>query len=775
MNFRTVLHLLKTDWKRFKIPIVGMWVVLAISSSPWLLHDPASFDLPVITGASHSGDVESLGVREVASLPVPMHLISLLALALPALLSTGIGMHDQGWQVVSPIRLWQRLLAKTLALLLFVVLPQLVPGAVISMLNGFSSSFTISHAFSSGVMLLAIHGIFAVLGRCCYSFWSWSAAMVCLTGISFLLRSVLPEVFVFSGFPGLPSGNIGIAATPRNSVPMIGALLLLSWPVLSSDGIREGSEIQRGAGRSKLQQKLLIGVNSSGQNPRTFAGWVPDTRMRRGMHYFIGSEGPEAQEALLETLPAPLFDTADNNSHSFYFDTDPGGKIPSHIPVTGFVFRFRKVADLPLGQNVVTSTFDNITVAARFRSSGNDGPLAEISVKAPLYLTGGIRSYFRYILYYPDSGKCFGLRSVYGGQGSSQGGVSWFHRLMKADDRLLQDAGALKNARLLVIQPEYLGSVSRDLGLSDVKVRPDSAPSDWMLTRDYDPRSDVYHSRLRPNRPDPAKCTEQEFSRYLRSVISLHPSPVIARDLAEYAPRFPRLLALYSQQALVAKAIESGVPESGKAEVASAVEGRGLALSLVGPLTNRDWADLVRAPFLDCLQAPPSRYGEDKIRAMVSAIARQEDPSIYPVLLKVYETTGDSGLYDVIRSLPGIGPELDKVVERISQRLSQTRSIRGEEHDFIGGFNEFRGPVSHGNATAFAKLLQCIGDRSTKFFISGELILEVIQPGTTPDTWPGNMTPEDEKTLSEILGRRSPSDFAYDPLSRCWHLISKTP
>ncbi|RYD26491.1 MAG: hypothetical protein EOP87_22670, partial [Verrucomicrobiaceae bacterium] len=106
MNFRTVLHLLKTDWQRFYIPIIGLWVVLAASTAPWWLHDPAAFDVPRIMGASYSGDVETLAVRQIDSISLYMRLLSLLALVLPVLLSTGIGMHDQGWQAVSPIRLW---------------------------------------------------------------------------------------------------------------------------------------------------------------------------------------------------------------------------------------------------------------------------------------------------------------------------------------------------------------------------------------------------------------------------------------------------------------------------------------------------------------------------------------------------------------------------------------------------------------------------------------------------------------------------------------------
>ncbi|MCU0749024.1 MAG: hypothetical protein MUF13_05695, partial [Akkermansiaceae bacterium] len=35
MNFRIVLHLLKTDWQRIRRPIIAYWLLLIFAALPW--------------------------------------------------------------------------------------------------------------------------------------------------------------------------------------------------------------------------------------------------------------------------------------------------------------------------------------------------------------------------------------------------------------------------------------------------------------------------------------------------------------------------------------------------------------------------------------------------------------------------------------------------------------------------------------------------------------------------------------------------------------------
>lgn len=480
--------------------------------------------------------------------------------------------------------------------------------------------------------------------------------------------------------------------------------------------------------------------------------------------FFPGNHTTEMRTALHQVLPAVLIDRIDPPDY-VNFDPEVVNRLPADVSLTGAVFRYRIVADLPLGRNRVATTLDDITTAARYIDSKEGEPLAEVSLKCPLTLTGENDSYFSYILYLPESGRCASLEPRYRGEGFSPGGMAWFQLMLEAKDTGESKPKSWKNARLLVIQPEFLGTVTRRLTLPPPSEPPIPNGEDWMLSGAYRLRNEAYYSKLRPHRPDPATCTEKELSRYMRSLIALFPSAVMARDLAEYAPRFPRLLALYAREYYIGDAIEEGVPETSKAEVISVVDGPVQAMRLVRTLTNRNWGDPVRNQFLKRLEEPFLTWDSSGNFPIVSAIARQEDPATYPALLHAYEATGDSRLYDVLRCLPGITPDLDEAVDRVSQRLSPVTNFRGEPFSFGFAMNEFLGPVSHGNPVALAKLLQLCQNPDLSIYFPGPELQEIISPSPIP---------EGSQAWREYFQGKTAADFTYDAFARCWHPISKT-
>ncbi|GAA5127633.1 hypothetical protein JIN84_08415 [Luteolibacter yonseiensis] len=815
MNFRTVSHLLKTDWQRFNIPIIGMWVCFVISAAPWLTHDPASFGVPMITGTSYSGNLESLGLSEIPNVPQYLRWFGVLALVLPVLLSTFIGMHDLRWQSVSPIRPWQRLVAKTLGLLFFIVLPQLVPGVVIAMRNGFSPAHAMDQVSGTGTQLLFLYGTLAVIGRYCGSFWSWSAAVACFIGVSHLIGSLLGETYEPGNMFGILVRLGGIHPEAADQVRVVlgfvlvvafsrifrfrrgGAAIIASaifgltaasylgtwsgtcpvlWsrpvvmdsvqPVLSGQGVWGANVTQYQNGMTRTRRSLQAMIDTKGQGEGVFVKWRSDFQSGETVpgRFFPGPRTSEMRAALHQVLPAPLIDR--NDSWDVVdFGPEEVDRPPADVGLTGGVFRYRIVADLPLGRNRVATTLDDIATAARYVENKEGEPLAEVSLKCPQSLTGGSDSYFSYVLYLPESGRCTGLEQRYRGEGFSPGGIAWYQLLMEATDTGEFKPRSWKNARLLVIQPEFLGTVSRRLMLPPPSEPPVPNGEDWMLSGAYRQQHEAYYSNLRPHRPDPATCTEKELSRYLRSLIALFPSGIIARDLAEYAPRFPRLLALYAQEYYIGDAIENGVPESSKAEVVSAVDGPVQAMKLVRTLMKRNWEDPVRSQFLNCLEAPFLISDSSGVFSMVSAIARQEDPATYPALIRAYETTGDPRLYNVIRSLPGIAPDLDGAVDRISQRLSPVSNLRGQPVRFVGALDEFLRPVSHGNPVALAKLLQVCQNPELKIYLPGTELQEVVSPSPVP---------KDQQAWRDFFRGKTAGDFTYDAFARCWHPISKT-
>jgi hypothetical protein len=818
MNFRIILHLLKTDWLRFKWPIICMWICLIVTVAPWLLHDPVSFDLPLSNGFSF-GDVESLSLLRPSFHLADGRHFAMLAFALPVLLSTAIGMHDQLWQSVSPIRPWQRIVAKAVALFLFIVLPQLLLGIAISMLNGFSPAFIIMSAMSIGLQLMLLHGMSAIFGRCCGSLWLWSAAVTCLAGVSYLIDSILWDIYVPRNWISILLGPWTIQSGPLECVQAGLALVLVAalpwmvrsrresvtgivaavagltassylsvWPVrwhgswnhplrmesvqpaLSAEGGRWENAKSWETGSDSDRQHFKIAVDAKGLECRTFVKWeafpstLPDKKQYflNDRQYFMDTNTSEVRVALREALPVP-FDDSYTDLGTPLVDIGPDVKTrpPTSVPLVGRVFRWRMIADLPLGESAVLATSGDITVAARLNNDKVREPGGELMVKCPVQRTS-----FTYLIYLPKAGRCFRPLTTDTRIGAPPGGTVWFNIDLGFGTPKYPQTEVWENARVFVLQPEFLGTISRRLDLPPVIDTTVTGADDWVLTHNRNGwRHDIYYSDLRPNRPDPTTCSEREFSRYLRMVDALHPSESAVRDLAEYAPRFPRLLGLYGRNDFVASVIESGVPEFSKAEVLGAITSPKQATSLAITLADRDWQDGARGPLLSSLGTPFISQNRGGVEPVVSAIARSEDPSTYPTLLSAYEATVNSRCYDIIRPLAGIALELDRTVERVSLRLAKYHNLNGEPFDFSDGTREFGAPVSHGNPVAFAKFLQ-VTQEPGEFPRTPDVakLLAIIRPASVfykPETW------------REFFKGKTIADFAYDPLARCWRPITK--
>lgn len=477
MNFRIVLHLLKTDWQRLRVPTIAVWMLLLISAAPWLTHDTASFEIPVIYRFSSMGNSEHLEEAAISKLSVYAPFFELFVHAATALLSTAIGLHDQPWQVVSPFRKWQRILAKTLTLFLFVVLPQLLIAASISILNGFSQSFVVTSISGMALALMLRHGAYAVFGRCCRSFWSWGTALVCLAGLPYLLNSLAESHLVLwnsqSAIPGLLTFEPGamewvemalslilvtllprISRSPNGSVTRMAAAVvgimaascLNTWlisrpvfsehpvvmasvePALTDSGVGIRSVNFSNSGEISSSLRLMGVINATGQSPRTYVQWLAsDQPLAKGRLPFDVDDNA-GNSALGETLPGFLSSPpAYGNRLVDLGAADKDQKITS-VDLTGYVYRYRTVADLPLGENRAGVNLDDITISARYLK-GKAGDLlkrgflpdAELSLKCPV--RAGVEN-FSYFLYLPEAKECVRLKAIFSQGGESPWGSS---------------------------------------------------------------------------------------------------------------------------------------------------------------------------------------------------------------------------------------------------------------------------------------------------------------------------------------------------------------
>lgn len=184
-----ILHLLKTDWQRLKRPVLAVWMLLVLTTLPWLLHRLDSFAGPWAEIGSRQGELPA-ELLDTTSFPIDAELIRYLIAIATILLSAAIGMHGIHWQAVSPLRPWKRVAAKILSLLAFIIGPQLLLGALVLQLHGFSPGVILAASLGTAVSLLPLHATSALFAFHCASRWVWLAAVTSLVAAIFVLTPI---------------------------------------------------------------------------------------------------------------------------------------------------------------------------------------------------------------------------------------------------------------------------------------------------------------------------------------------------------------------------------------------------------------------------------------------------------------------------------------------------------------------------------------------------------------------------------------------------------
>lgn len=832
-----ILHLLKTDWQRLKRPVLAVWLLLVLTTLPWLLHRPDSFTGPWADISSRQGELPA-GLLDSARLPLDAEIIRYLIAIATILLSAAIGMHGIHWQAVSPLRPWKRVAAKLLSLLAFIVGPQVLLGALVLQLHAFSPGVILAASLGTAVSLLLLHATSALFAYQCASRWVWLAAVTSLVAAMFVLApmfslgqellhpfidpwamhrgprywllgavAVLVLIVLPKALRTRPGGvlaataavlSILAAAISSRRAPHIAVVpapAAASDPALAAIApeivprslrIDDGFFGTRPAGSLRVDASLQT---TGTLPPGAFIVWssqppasAPESRF--WTRDFPNFASPTDRAAMAAVLPAPLmrdeWNTSQNNVSQTFPGRHAGDGSPLKLHVSGHLFRYEVLADLPVGDRSDAISDGDIRIFTRsFTRSFTlaDSPfLLDAVVQSPALGIGrdarmltwnphAIGSY-RFVLHLPQNQLCIPLVAQVDQGAPIPGGAAWARQILKPRDEARLRKFRWESARLIILKHRDLGHIERELSVDPTNGEAGSSDSDWMLSRNYGLRFDAYLKNHRPNRPDPGTCSEAEFARYLRIISSTFFDDLATRDLAEYAPRFSHLLISHSKQRSAAQALAIGIPESSRGELLRSVREAPSQFWRLGPvLLERGWNDEVRDLLATSLQRqPPGDYnGSGHLFAIAGAVARLEDPSTFPQLLSFLESSRSFDFYRRVRELPGIDGLLDETIAKMSAQLSPAAELASLRPGRIYGvFDAFKVPVAHGNPVALAKLLELwrLLPEKIPFFDEVSAFTDFFEPQPP--------IPNSIDAWRAFIDGKSAEDFTHDPLTGKW-------
>lgn len=828
-----ILHLLKTDWQRLKRPVLAVWLLLVLTTLPWLLHRPDSFAGPWAEISSRQGELPA-ELLDTTRFPIDAELIRYLIAIATILLSAAIGMHGIHWQAVSPLRPWKRVAAKLLSLLAFIVGPQVLLGVLVLQLHGFSPGVILAASLGTAVSLLPLHATSALFAYHCASRWVWLAAVTSLVAAMFVLTPMLsygheallhpfidpwamhrgPRYWLLGAiavlalivFPKVLRTRPGsiLAATAAVLSILAAAITsrraphiaVLPAPAVSTDPalaaiapelvprsfrFDDGFFGSRPAGSLRVTASLqTAGTLPPGQ----FIVWSSRTPISPAESRFWTRAFPTFasatdRAALEDVLPAPLmrdeWNTSQNNISQTFPDRHAGDSSSLTLHVSGHLFRYEVLADLPWGDRTDATSDGDIRIFTRGLTLPGAPLLVDAVVQSPALGIGRDRRLltwnphaigsYRFVLHLPQDQLCIPLVDQVDQAAPIPGGAAWARRILKPPDGAKMRNFGWESARLIILKHRDLGHIERELSIDPAEDDAGTSDSDWMLSRNYGLRFDAYLKNHRPDRPDPATCSEAEFARYLRRVSGTFFDDLATRDLAEYAPRFSGLLAAHARRNSAVSAIAIGTPESARDAVIQALQADPSLLSLfASTLLDRGWQSADR-DLLAGLTRPHSRdYNwNQNFHRIVTALAQLEDPATYPQLLTHLEKSRSVAIYSTVRELPGISGSLEETIARMSINLSPSVELASIRPGTIYGlFNPFEAPVAHGNPVALAKLLELwrLLPKEKRSFDEVRAFAARFEPQPpipdTLDAW------------RAFIDGKSAKDFTHDPLTGKW-------
>ncbi|MES2475588.1 MAG: hypothetical protein V4640_07390 [Verrucomicrobiota bacterium] len=842
MNFRIIAHLVRTDWQRFKRPVVVLWIVLIITALPWLLHHPGNFQMPFWTTngwESRLGPVPE-GFTDFPRYWRSFRSLEMLATVLSLVLAAMIGAQ---WvkHPVTPVRGRERLVALALSLLVFLVLPQWILAFGNMLLHGFIPGIAALAAGSPTLTAWLLLGLAAVMGVWLPSPWLHLAGCAALvSAVGFVAVVVRPLGFMYFKYPTLPLLPAGpkewllgtmtilllgllfpVFRQRLNGPWKIAAVVLLilaagipavllpppdlqvkNDPSIDTTSIRPVLQFVRMTADFRRSQAPAFDVHAQldpigcppgyGVRYVPAAGWIsqqgkrvaslrfdrnfsPTFRASDG--YFQPTAYPDDTDlAELEALPgsgktiAPSMRPKTQSIWLGRFEAEPGTDIPAdriaelHVEFTAIVYRYEKVWDVPLHDDVTKFREGNLIWRVRRNSTQEGEPRADVMVTHPaLGLSNDPDEnqfdapiLFRSWLYFhlPATGANIRVTDrLFSSSGPLFSGAGWDRAIIAPSNRFPGNAD-LDGLRLLRLKPV---PVARFTSQTVTPFRPwlNDGTSDYGVSRRSAEVGSTYRD-LFSERPDPQTCSREEFARWLRIPASMYPISTNGsqRDLAPYTPRFAGLMAKVADQESVADALRIGAPESLRKEVVDQIGSLERPDRLAEVALHRGWLSDAREIILD-------RFHDGEMWE-TDAVLALEDPTTYPVLISRFLRRPEREDYEKLRLLPGIEPMLSEAIAEAARETSPEYLVNNlSSYQNSSPYGPFLYAAKQGDAVAFATVLDLyIASSGKRAYAPFRDLTYVLSSQELHD--------RNYQAIADWLTDKSAASFRFDPLLRIW-------
>lgn len=495
-------------------------------------------------------------------------------------------------------------------------------------------------------------------------------------------------------------------------------------------------------------------------------------------HFQPVAYGDDTNPAVLAALPgggkpmAAATRLRTNREWLGNFELLPGATLPPdraaelHVEFTAVVYRFEKVWDIPLQDEVTKFREGNLTWRIRRNSSQEGEPRADIvatypaPAQTPSYNSGDIRSYaplvFNSWLYFHLPATGTNVRATDRLMSASAplfSGAAW-DRAIIAPSNMFRGPADLTGLRLLRLKPVVLAKFTSST-VTHFRPWASAESSDYALTHRGSVNETTYRRDFFPKRPDPQTCTREEFARWLRIPASMFsPTSGAAQDLSQYAPRFAGLMAKVGNHESVAAPLRLGTPESMRGEVIGKIDSVANPNRLADVAMDRGWLDEARRSIL-------RRFNNDEL-SETNPVMALEDPSTYPKLISRFLEEPERETYEKLRMLPGIEPLLGDAITKAARETSiEFLKANLASYQNSAPYGPFLYAAKRGDAAALdivLDLYQASGAKA-KFEPNRDLGYVLSVPEL-----PGKRY----QAVASWLRDKSAASFRFDPLLRLW-------
>lgn len=318
------------------------------------------------------------------------------------------------------------------------------------------------------------------------------------------------------------------------------------------------------------------------------------------------------------------------------------------------------------------------------------------------------------------------------------------------------DLKGFENARFLLLQREALASMRSRLRSNDLPL---------FISTVQDDAPDERKFRAPPPfhlRPDPEKTTPQEFDRWMvRSYDVFDSYGWDSRNIADFVPThldqiLLRKAGVHPPSSPEGRAIALACPENRRDKIIAAFSRKQDPGSnwLPDLILRRGWVHEAAPQIRE--MAAQLRIGTNPYSQLMTMML--EDPQTYPALL---ENRMWFEIYKQARQLPSVEPLM---TETLTKRFYE--DLKNEKGDSREKIFLYLPAAAHGLPEAFSACMKAWSStKQQDRRIVGEYLQQIILiPGTSGD-W---------NAIQSALDTKSPADFRYDPLARCWEFVSET-